>query len=466
MGNRSDRHRLGGAGYRVTRRAARSPRSSPSRTAIHGDRAGRGSAPPRRRPGHGLPDARGPRGAGRSRTARSAVGEHAYVGCEPGHHHHVVCSGCGRTTRSPTRACGRSSGRSPAGRDIRVDEHRLELFGLCPGVEAGGCPRRKRAAPARCPRPEPGSTTRRTPVRLHRPPRSIAAMSSSGSARRRLRPRRRQRRAPRRQASASGNPGRRRSISSPRRPSSRTSSGTSAVTGSRQLDHPGRRRAGGLRAEARGRPQARRCGPHRLQRGRARRLPRQADRGSGRAAADAALVLGDGIPTITVDGEAEPALLARSEPRRHDHYLPAIAAKLRELDPAGAATYAANAAAYARAARRRWTRRADGQGRHDPGGGPQARHLPRRIPVLRPALRLRARRGDPAERRARSRAASDLAALVDTVKAADVKAVFSEAQFSPELARDARRRGRRHQGRHDPVQRRRSGRPRPTPTWR
>ena len=24
-------------------------------------------------------------------------GEHAYVGCEPAHHHHIVCSGCGRT---------------------------------------------------------------------------------------------------------------------------------------------------------------------------------------------------------------------------------------------------------------------------------------------------------------------------------------------------------------------------------
>ena len=25
-------------------------------------------------------------------------GEHAYVGCEPAHHHHVVCSRCGRAT--------------------------------------------------------------------------------------------------------------------------------------------------------------------------------------------------------------------------------------------------------------------------------------------------------------------------------------------------------------------------------
>src|SRR3712207_4284307 len=24
-------------------------------------------------------------------------GEHAYVGCEPVHHHHVVCSSCGKT---------------------------------------------------------------------------------------------------------------------------------------------------------------------------------------------------------------------------------------------------------------------------------------------------------------------------------------------------------------------------------
>ena len=35
---------------------------------------------------------------------------------------------------------------------------------------------------------------------------------------------------------------------------------------------------------------------------------------------------------------------------------------------------------------------------------------------------------------ARSRRPADLAALVETVKAAGVKAIFSEAQFSPELA--------------------------------
>lgn len=64
-------------------------------------------------------------------------GEHAYVACEPEHHHHVVCSGCGRTDdvddaglRAVVREVARRTG-------YRVDEHRLELFGLCPGCQIG-----------------------------------------------------------------------------------------------------------------------------------------------------------------------------------------------------------------------------------------------------------------------------------------------------------------------------------------
>jgi Fur family ferric uptake transcriptional regulator len=59
------------------------------------------------------------------------TGEHAYVGCEPAHHHHVVCERCGRTTeiddrgvRDIVRAVERRTG-------FRVDSHRLELFGRC-----------------------------------------------------------------------------------------------------------------------------------------------------------------------------------------------------------------------------------------------------------------------------------------------------------------------------------------------
>ena len=64
-------------------------------------------------------------------------GEHTYVVCEPAHHHHVVCSGCGRTEeivdaglRTVVRRVARRTG-------YRVDEHRLELFGLCPACLAG-----------------------------------------------------------------------------------------------------------------------------------------------------------------------------------------------------------------------------------------------------------------------------------------------------------------------------------------
>ena len=58
-------------------------------------------------------------------------GEHAYVPCAPAHHHHVVCSRCGRTAEvddagltGAVREIERRSG-------FRIDTHRLELFGLC-----------------------------------------------------------------------------------------------------------------------------------------------------------------------------------------------------------------------------------------------------------------------------------------------------------------------------------------------
>jgi len=62
-------------------------------------------------------------------------GEHAYVGCEPAHHHHLICSGCGRT--DPIEDAGLSTVVADISRrtGYRVDDHRLELFGLCPGCQ-------------------------------------------------------------------------------------------------------------------------------------------------------------------------------------------------------------------------------------------------------------------------------------------------------------------------------------------
>ncbi|HEX5149033.1 MAG TPA: Fur family transcriptional regulator [Candidatus Limnocylindrales bacterium] len=63
-------------------------------------------------------------------------GDHAYVACQRTHHHHVVCSGCGRASeiddaglRVVVREIARRTG-------FRVDEHRLELFGQCPACLA------------------------------------------------------------------------------------------------------------------------------------------------------------------------------------------------------------------------------------------------------------------------------------------------------------------------------------------
>jgi Fur family ferric uptake transcriptional regulator len=63
-------------------------------------------------------------------------GEHAYVACEPEHHHHVVCSSCGQSAdfddvdlSAVVEAVGRRTG-------YRIDTHRLELFGLCRSCQA------------------------------------------------------------------------------------------------------------------------------------------------------------------------------------------------------------------------------------------------------------------------------------------------------------------------------------------
>lgn len=64
-------------------------------------------------------------------------GEHAYVACEPRHHHHVVCARCGRSDdiddaglRAIVRDVARRTG-------YVIDDHRLELFGRCPTCQGG-----------------------------------------------------------------------------------------------------------------------------------------------------------------------------------------------------------------------------------------------------------------------------------------------------------------------------------------
>ncbi len=63
------------------------------------------------------------------------TGEHAYVPCEPVHHHHVVCSRCGRTTGADDHGLQAMVDEVARHTGYRIDEHRLELYGLCPSCQ-------------------------------------------------------------------------------------------------------------------------------------------------------------------------------------------------------------------------------------------------------------------------------------------------------------------------------------------
>lgn len=60
-------------------------------------------------------------------------GDHAYVPCLPGyHHHHVICQRCARVTEVPDLGLGEAIADMERSTGWTVQRHRLELFGLCP----------------------------------------------------------------------------------------------------------------------------------------------------------------------------------------------------------------------------------------------------------------------------------------------------------------------------------------------
>jgi ABC-type Zn uptake system ZnuABC Zn-binding protein ZnuA len=143
------------------------------------------------------------------------------------------------------------------------------------------------------------------------------------------------------------------------------------------------------------------------------------------------LVLGDGIPTLTVDGEENPHFWLDPTLVKQ-YYIPAITAKLSELDPDGKATYDANAAAYGA--------ELDALDAELKARIEEIPAANRKLVTFHDAFPYFARHfgfelvGVILENVGQDPSAADLAALVDKVKAAHVRAVFSEAQFSPKLS--------------------------------
>jgi Fur family ferric uptake transcriptional regulator len=63
-------------------------------------------------------------------------GQHAFVACDPAHHHHVVCSQCGRSTDVGDSGMVRVLEEVARRSGYRIESHRLELFGLCASCQA------------------------------------------------------------------------------------------------------------------------------------------------------------------------------------------------------------------------------------------------------------------------------------------------------------------------------------------
>lgn len=158
-------------------------------------------------------------------------------------------------------------------------------------------------------------------------------------------------------------------------------------------------------------------------------LKRLLDAGTGKQAAR--VVLADAIPSIDTDGRPnphfwlDPSLVTR-------YYVPRLVAKLSEVDPAGAAAYAADGDAYAARI-----------GRLDAELQSQIATIPaadRKLVTDHDAFPYFARHfglsleGVVLPNVGQEPTASDLGALVTKVRSLGIRAIFGESQFNPKLA--------------------------------
>jgi len=58
-------------------------------------------------------------------------GDHAFVVCQPAHHHHVICTACGRAAEVGDLGLGSIAAEVESQTGFTLDFHRIELYGLC-----------------------------------------------------------------------------------------------------------------------------------------------------------------------------------------------------------------------------------------------------------------------------------------------------------------------------------------------
>ncbi|HXF72289.1 MAG TPA: Fur family transcriptional regulator [Actinomycetota bacterium] len=74
--------------------------------------------------------------AGLARTFPAGEGELAYKLCEPGHHHHLICEGCGLVVEIPSCEVEPWAARTARRRGFTVSSHQAEIFGRCAACAA------------------------------------------------------------------------------------------------------------------------------------------------------------------------------------------------------------------------------------------------------------------------------------------------------------------------------------------
>lgn len=65
------------------------------------------------------------------------AGDHAYVACDANHHHHAICTACGRSLDIDDLGLAEVLAGIGTRSGFRVSDHRLEVFGTCAGCADG-----------------------------------------------------------------------------------------------------------------------------------------------------------------------------------------------------------------------------------------------------------------------------------------------------------------------------------------
>jgi Fur family ferric uptake transcriptional regulator len=74
--------------------------------------------------------------AGEVDVMRPPTGDYRYRRCRQGHHHHLVCRSCGRTTEVAGPAAERWAERVAAEHGFVDVSHTFDIFGTCPNCRS------------------------------------------------------------------------------------------------------------------------------------------------------------------------------------------------------------------------------------------------------------------------------------------------------------------------------------------